>query len=240
MAKRTDKEVETEIVNEQTGEINIKPTDPEWNEYVLSHFQQDELVDGNPTVDGLRRVTEMLLGQIVVGKATVIQSPSPENDGRCVVSYNVQIRDKSNLENPYDAVEQTSIADCFAGNCDPRFAVFASAVAETRAEGRALRKLLRLRKVIAAEEAGLVPSEENGINGKITPTQISFIETLCKRNDINVPVYLGDSKSFSFNGKLEDVPYRSAVAIISHLSEMQRTNSSISPKYKGYNPSWRK
>ena len=229
-----------EIINEQTGEINITPSSPDWNEYVLQHFQPDELVDGNPSVDGLRRVTELLLGQIVVGKAVVVQSPSPENDGRCVVSYNVQVRDKTNPDNPYDAMEQTSVADCFAGNCDPRFAVFASAVAETRAEGRALRKLLRLRKVIAAEEAGLVPAEENGLNGKITTTQISFIETLCQRNDINIPVYLGDSKKFTFNGKLEDIPYRSAVQIISHLSEMQRNKSDINPKYKGYSPNWRK
>ena len=239
MAKKKEEEQE-EIINQESGEIVIKPTSPEWNEHVLSHFQQDELVDGNPTVDGLRRVTELLLGTIVVGKATVIQSPSPDNDGRCVVSYNVQVRDKSNLENPYCVWEQTSIADCYAGNCDPRFAVFASAVAETRAEGRALRKLLRLRKVIAAEEAGLVPAEENGLNGKITPTQMSFIETLCQRNDINIPVYLGDSKSFSFNGKLEDVPYKSAVAIIAHLSELQRNKSTINPKYKGYNSNWRK
>lgn len=234
------KEEPVEQVDEKSGEVVINQTHPDWNEHVLSHFQPDELVDGNPTVDGLRRVTELLLGTIVVGKATVIQSPSPENDGRCVVSYNVQVRDKSNLENPYCVWEQTSIADCYSGNCDSRFAVFSSAVAETRAEGRALRKLLRLRKVIAAEEAGLVPAEENGLNGKITPTQISFIETLCQRNDINIPVYLGDSKKFTFNGKMEDIPYRSAVQIISHLSEMQRNKSDINPKYKGYNSNWRK
>jgi hypothetical protein len=226
------------IVEElQAVEEKINSNSPEWNEHVLSHFQQDELVDGNPTVDGLRRVAELLIGPITSGKANVVQSPNPDNDGRCVVSYTVIVKSLNGSDLIF---EQTSIADCFAGNCDPRFAVFASAVAETRAEGRALRKLLRLRKIIAAEEAGLVPAEENGSNGKITATQMSFIETLCNRNDINVPVYLGDSKSFSFSGRLEEVPYRSAVAIIAHLSELQRNNASINPKYKGYNPNWRK
>ncbi len=230
MVKKTAEEL-------QVIEEKINSNSPEWNEHVLSHFQQDELVDGNPTVDGLRRVAELLIGPIISGKAEIIQSPNLDNDGRCVVSYTVivQSTNGSNL-----TFEQTSIADCYSGNCDPRFAVFASAVAETRAEGRALRKLLRLRKIIAAEEAGLVPAEENGSNGKITATQMSFIETLCNRNDINIPVYLGDSKSFSFNGRLEEVPYRSAVAIIAHLSELQRNNASINPKYKGYNPNWRK
>lgn len=210
-----------------------KITDRDWNEYVLSHFGPDELADGNPTVDGLRRVAELLLGPIVVGEAKVIQSPNPQNDSRCVVEYTCTI--KTN----YGDITQRSAADCYPGNCDHRFAVYSSAIAETRAEGRSLRKLLKLRKVIAAEEAGLVPLEETGVNGKITPTQMNFIETLCKRNDINVVAYLGGAKDFNFNGKLEEIPYKSAVAVISHLSEMQRQQSSINVKFKGYNPNWR-
>ena len=48
MAKKKEEEQE-EIISQESGEIIIKPTSPEWNEHVLSHFQQDELVDGNPT-----------------------------------------------------------------------------------------------------------------------------------------------------------------------------------------------
>lgn len=210
-------------------------TSRDWNEYVLSHFGPDELADGNPTVDGLRRVTELLLGPIIDAKAKVIQSPTPQNDNRCVVEYNVIVETEKE-----GVISQQSVADCYPGNCDHRFSVYASAIAETRAEGRALRKLLKLRKVIAAEEAGLVPLEETGVNGKITPTQMNFIETLCQRNDINVPVYLGAAKDFNFNGKLEEIPYKSAVAVISHLSEMQRNQASINAKFKGYNPNWRK
>ena len=203
---------------EERPDINSR----DWNEYVLSQFGPDELADGNPTVDGLRRVSGLLLGPIISGIAKVIQSPNPQNDNRCVVEYTCTIMFGESL------LTQTSVA------------VYSSAIAETRAEGRSLRKLLKLRKVIAAEEAGLVPLEETGVNGKITPTQMNFIETLCQRNDINVPAYLGAAKDFNFNGKLEEIPYKSAVAVISHLSEMQRNQASINVKFKGYNSNWRK
>ena len=162
------------MIKKKEEEIEERPdvNSRDWNEYVLSHFGPDELADGNPTVDGLRRVSGLLLGPIISGVAKVIQSPNPQNDNRCVVEYTCTIMCGESL------LTQTSVADCYPGNCDHRFAVYSSAIAETRAEGRSLRKLLKLRKVIAAEEAGLVPLEETGVNGKITPTQMNFIETL--------------------------------------------------------------
>ena len=40
----------------------------DWNEYVMSKFENGELFDGNPTCAGLRRVAEELLGTIVVSR----------------------------------------------------------------------------------------------------------------------------------------------------------------------------
>ena len=37
----------------------------EWNEYVMAHFKRNELIDGNPICAGLRRVAELLLGDII-------------------------------------------------------------------------------------------------------------------------------------------------------------------------------
>ena len=49
---------------------------PEWNDYVLSLFTNEELVDGNPTVDGLRRVTELVLGKINKTHVDIVQCPT--------------------------------------------------------------------------------------------------------------------------------------------------------------------
>lgn len=218
---------------------NEKPSfnSPEWNDYVLSLFTNEELVDGNPTVDGLRRVTELVLGKIVTTRVDIVQSPTMSNGYCCVLKYKIDIITDDENQN---TLSYEAAADCSASNCDARFAVFATAVAETRAEGRVLRKALRLRKVIAAEEAAAVPHEDSLSDGKITPTQIKFIEVLCQRNDINIVKYLSAAKDFKFTGRLEDIPYKSAVTVIAHLSEMQRNNASISPKFKGFEQDWRK
>ena len=211
---------------------------PEWNDYVLSLFTNEELVDGNPTVDGLRRVTELVLGKINKTHVDIVQCPTMSNGYCCVLKYRIDILPDNDPEQ--DILSYEAAAGCSASNCDARFAVFATAVAETRAEGRVLRKALRLRKVIAAEEAVAVPHEDALSDGKITQTQIKFIEVLCQRNDINITKYLSAAKDFKFTGRLEDIPYKSAVTVIAHLSEMQRNNASISPKFKGFEQDWRK
>lgn len=229
-----------------SGNENPSFNSPEWNDYVLSLFTNEELVDGNPTVDGLRRVTELVLGKIIFTNVDIVQSPTISNGYCCVLKYRITIKPFDENKNPsvIHIPEQTlsyeAAADCSASNCDARFAVFATAVAETRAEGRVLRKALRLRKVIAAEEAVSVPHEDSLSDGKITPTQIKFIEVLCQRNDISIVKYLSAAKDFKFTGRLEDIPYKSAVTVIAHLSEMQRNNASISPKFKGFEQDWRK
>jgi hypothetical protein len=219
---------------------NEKPSfnSPEWNDYVLSLFTNEELVDGNPTVDGLRRVTELVLGKIISTSVDIVQAPSMSNGNCCVLKYRINIvPDNIDIK---ETLSYEAAADCSSNNCDARFAVFATAVAETRAEGRVLRKALRLRKVIAAEEAVAVPHEDSLSDGRITQTQIKFIEVLSQRNDINIVKYLSAAKDFKFTGRLEDIPYKSAVTVIAHLSEMQRNNASISPKFKGFEQDWRK
>ena len=44
-------------------------TDPEWNDYVMSMFTDKEMYNGNPLVNGLRRVAEVVSGQsFIVGQ----------------------------------------------------------------------------------------------------------------------------------------------------------------------------
>ena len=54
-----------EDVNDEAEEAVYTPSDPEWSEYVLDQMHDSELKQGNPTVDGLRRVTERVYGEIV-------------------------------------------------------------------------------------------------------------------------------------------------------------------------------
>lgn len=232
--------IEEETSSEPVVEIKKErhPTDPDWTEYVLSLLSPDELSpEGRPTCDGLRRVAEICLGDILRSEAKVVQGPTTLNNMTAVVEFTLEYMSK----HTDTVVSFTGTADVNDKNCDPRFAVFATATAETRAEGRALRKALRLRRVLTAEEpSSLFHDSDLSNNGKSTQMQHSFIRTICERNDINIDAYLGASKSFKWTGSLEDIPHKSATLIIAHLNELQRDRSKIDPKYKGYDANWQK
>ena len=50
-------------------------TDPKWNDYVMSMFTEKEMYNGNPLVNGLRRVAEVVLGPIVYSGPTPVFPP---------------------------------------------------------------------------------------------------------------------------------------------------------------------
>ena len=56
----------------------------DWNDYVMSHFKSNELIDGNPICAGLRRVAEFLLGEIV-DSGPVQVFPATDKIGRAHV-----------------------------------------------------------------------------------------------------------------------------------------------------------
>jgi hypothetical protein len=225
---------EEEIKDEDRPEFSSE----EWPAWVMTHFNEDELVDGNPTTDGLRRVVEKVLGPILYSKAIVYQSPSCLNGFHACVGHEVTIL----WMHPDPGMAEhervfSDVADVYKGNLpDERFARFASATAATRAEGRALRKALRLKRVIAAEEASSIPIEDAGLDNKITKSQISFINTICSRINVNVNKFL-ESRGFS---NIEDIYLKEAILIEERLSEWQGNLKSIPKELIGYDKNWRK
>ncbi len=71
-------------------------TSPKWNDYVLELFADNELFDGRPTCAGLRRVSELVLGQIVSSRPTQVFPPSTGDEvGRATVIWEVVFADGS-------------------------------------------------------------------------------------------------------------------------------------------------
>lgn len=227
-------EDEEEMRDEDRPEFSSE----EWPAWVMTHFNEDELVDGNPTTDGLRRVVEKVLGPILYSKAFVYQSPSCLNGFHACVGHEVTIL----WMHPDPGMAEhervfSDVADVYPGNLfDKRFARFASATAATRAEGRALRKALRLKRVIAAEEASSLPIEDSGLDNKITKSQISFINTICSRINVNVLEFI---KKYNLSN-IEEIDYNTALNIEERLSEWQGNLKSIPKELVGYDKNWRK
>lgn len=219
----------------------VTPNDLEWTDYVLGFLNDDEKIAGNPTTDGLRRIFEKVLNCVVISAdSTVSQSPNIENERRATVVHSLTyvIKDENEPEtSKYRTV--SGAADVYWGNCDKVYRNHPVAVAETRAEGRALRRALKLRKVVAAEEiAKDIDTEhldENNLN-KINNTQINFIDVFGKRLNINI-IKLLESLDINVEN-VYHMSYDDAVKSIKILSSYQQTNT-VPSDLVGYDSNWK-
>lgn len=217
------------------------PNDIHWTDYVLSLLSEDEKISGNPTTDGLRRIFEIALNCVITeSTSSVVQSPTPENEKRATVVHSLSyvlndLSEDSRIK--YRTV--SGAADVYYGNCDKVYRNHPVAVAETRAEGRALRRGLRLRKVVAAEEIAKDiedhPDSQNVT--KISNNQLNFIDVLSKRLDINVNKLLQNAGHTEKN--VYNIQHTDGIDIIKLLSSYQQNIDNIPEDIKGYDVNWK-
>jgi hypothetical protein len=225
------------IENKEIPTINS----PGWTDYVLSLLMEDEKISDNPTTDGLRRIFELALNcHLVSSKSSVVQSPEPSNEKRANVVHSITYVLKSASEDStlWNTVTVDGAADVYWGNCDKIYRNHPVAVAETRAEGRALRRALRLKKVVAAEELAKEVEDVDGSTvSKITNNQINFIDVLSKRLDIDVVKLIKEMNIDTTN--IHSISHEDAVSVVQKLSEYQQDILSIPEHIKPYNGSWK-
>jgi hypothetical protein len=208
-------DLESKIVNTDTDtRIKFAPWDPNWTNIVLSMIKDDEKVDRNPKVDGLRRAAWNIF-DTVVSDTEIVQPPSSSNGGRAVVNVRVSAK----IPNSPHTIHSCGAADVFSGNCDGKFAVHASAVAETRAEGRALRKLLCLTKVLAAEELYIAKdNDENLIETPAPSSMISALNMMCSKVKVN-PLKLSNYYKIYID-RIEDLTKTEVLYLSKELSNL--------------------
>ena len=149
------------------------PNDPEWTQFVLGKFLDDEVEGKNPRVEGLRRVAGELVGEIIEEGCDLVAAPTEENRFRaCVKAWGVFLT-KDGLQKRFEA-----LADAHSGNCSDDYMTYLVAMADTRAKGRMYRIALGLRRVVAAEEVSktLASADDIKQGGAIHSGQISFVQ----------------------------------------------------------------
>jgi len=237
---------DTEISSptENNNETIHKPkiNDIEWTDYVLALLSDDEKISGNPTTDGLRRIFEVALNCTVVQSiSSVVQTPDINNEKRATVVHTVgyYLNDTGVDTAGLNIKTVSGAADVYWGNCDKIFRNHPVAVAETRAEGRALRRALKLRKVVAAEEISkdIEDHPDHDTVNKITNNQINFIDVLSKRLDVDV-IKLVESLGYDYKN-IYNIEHNQAIEISKLLSSYQQDMSKIQDILKGYNPNWK-
>lgn len=242
-------EEENETMDEivETNQDTPKYGSLEWNDFILSKFEPSELIDGNPTCAGLRRVAEDMLGDIIVSRPTqVFASDDPNGPGRSTVVFEIVI----DWMNSGQLRTYADVADVWHGNTDDLFCAHPTATASTRAEGRALRKALKIR-CVAAEELVRKKDVESIVRQSIQskPTmgewkeedqisgpQINFIDAKCKQLDVDVMAFINQGEK-TYNA-ITDVTKKTASKMLAVLNDYQNNSKSIPESIVGYKP-WR-
>lgn len=217
-------------------------TDIEWTDYVLGLLSDDEKIAGNPTTDGLRRVFEIALNCLVINASSnVVQSPAPDNEKRATVVHTIDyvLKNVPSDESEFKYRSVSGSADVYWGNCDKIYRNHPVAVAETRAEGRALRRALRLRKVVAAEEISKEIEDHPDQNSvsKISHNQINFVDVMAQRLNISVIKLLESNQLATDN--IYNLLHEDAVKVIRQLSKFQQNISEIPENILGYSSDWK-
>lgn len=221
------------------------PLSPEWTDYVMGLFEPKELIDGNPLTFGLRRVAELLVGEIISSKPTQVIVSHPPGiglSGKTTVQYEVQF-----LVTREDGTQYVKtfadVADTWEANTDDMFLVHGSATASTKAEGRALRKALKI-KAVAAEEltkkdaSKYIGESSDQVEERISKDQINFINRKCQVLDIDVMKFINSGDKFYQS--IYEVKKGVASKMIQRLSEMTNNKSLIVEGIKGYKEDWNK
>lgn len=225
--------------NTQEEKVEVPSyTSVEWHDYAMGFFEDFELVEGNPTTAGLRRVAELLLGPIIYSKPVKTYPVLDDKLGRATVVYEVQIQFSDGTIRTFG-----DIADAWVGNTDDMFVVHAPATASTRAEGRTLRKALKLRGLVAEELSNkdaskhIANEEKLGeAHEKIVRDQINYINARCKKLDVDVMKFVnsGDKTYVS----IYQVTKETAIKMVNRLKEFMKDESLIPEDIRGYNAEW--
>ena len=244
----TEQEEAKEVVVEESVGEEGRPSmfSDEWNDFVMAHFHRNELIDGNPICAGLRRVAEFLLGDIIEsGPEQVFPAMDGSAPDRATVVFKVVF----NWMNSGEQRVYKEVADVWHGNTDDLFCAHPVATASTRAEGRALRKALKLRCLAAEELAkkdivSIVKeavkksptSGEYEVDQSISTQQVQFIDTKCKQLDIDIMSFINIGSGDYAN--IGQVTRDSAKKMIKFLNGYQN-GEPIQDSIKGYKANWR-
>lgn len=162
-----------ELTFDQEDEIReihetVKYGSEEWEQHVMSQFLPSELYNGEyPTLNGMRRVTINTLGKVISSKPTMITNQLP---GAASCIYELVV------DSFIGILSIGASADATQENISGIYNIYPTAIAESRAEARAYRKLLMLSTVSAEEVKGNESSFNSVIQSGVIQTDGNFDE----------------------------------------------------------------
>jgi len=202
--------------------------DPDWTEHVLSMLHKDEVVkkNGAPRTEGLLRIARQLCPGLTFNKPEVHGVSEHYAAVTCCAVY--------------DGCSFYGSAEVHSNNTDAPYNKYPLASAETRAIGRAVKRLLGI-NVITAEETSKVAdltipsSDENRTEGSITSTQIKMVDSLSKKLDIGVRQVV--TNILGHHESISELSHAEGLRVLEQLDAWTKNPSDV--KFELYDPNWK-
>jgi hypothetical protein len=233
MSKNSAEKVVEEVIEEKVDVKEVQEMmenimderNPKWAEFILDELNSEEMPDGNPTTAGLRRVTQKVFGDIETSESL---PPHYINSGYVSIGHHLVVRryrdDKLLSVSAYVDVLRDKLIEPFNRHL--------LSTADTMAEGKALRRLLKV-NLHTAEEIKTTELEEED-NDAVTDNQVLAVQALSKKNDVNVEKLV--TKMIGVDN-IYKMTKNDAKNVINKIGTFQRTET---PKdLEGYDENWK-
>lgn len=223
-------EDDTEYMEKQDLKQTPKRFDPNWTEYILNQLTDDEKDNKYPKTCGLGRLLEKEVSPICYLESNVIQPPCVGNNFTATVKTTLTLCNGEKYE---------ACADAQKSQLDHPYDKHVTAIAETRSEGRAYRRALKLTGVVTQEE--MLTAKEEESEDKISKHQLMFLETLCLNDRLNINIlkllkYMYPERNSHL---IDSFSHSEIIKVIQQLTGYQNNVSSIPEEIKGYDPNWK-
>ena len=154
-------------------------TDPKWTEYVMSLFEDNELDNGYPKLDGLRRVAEVLYDIPLENSVAIQQCPNRDNEFMATCICKMVYEDDLGNTKIYQDVGHAHKSNIKG----VMFQNHLVSIASSRAEARVLRKVLGL-KIYTTDELSQTTPAEQAANC-INEGQLHMIHIITQRKNVD-------------------------------------------------------
>jgi hypothetical protein len=218
------------------------PLEKGWTDYLMSLLREDEIFDKRPTCDGLRRLVEELVGPILGREVVILNPPTKDNNMTASIVVRLSVNSSGDFWGNRVITEE-DVGDAGPFNSDPPFDKYPSSLAMTRAEGRCLRRILRM-KTITSEEGSKRAEEMKDSTiasewcptDKISPEQKTVIDLIAKQCDIDAWAFINSGTQQYIS--IDDINKDTASKMIQHLNTV-RQDKAVKPTGVGsYKENW--
>ena len=181
MSKTSDKTEDNSVGSEAwlTNLLSKRYT-KEWQKEVLALLDKDELIENYPSTDGLSRLTRLIFGEY----SSFIEVPKAPTHGDRSATVIVEVQCAGS--------NYAGAADVYEFNTKSPYNKHPVATAETKALGRALKKLLGL-KVHTHEEM----MDDEFSYEKLSEQQVRAVENLAKKLNVELEPFLQENAGIS-------------------------------------------